>query len=120
WIDHLWDRHERDGRQREGVGRGARIRAGERAVGGAQVDTDDVAWFHYSISTSAGAITCMFCLPRSSGRSTLAQRHPLCRSTPPGGGCGGTLPSNLTVAGSMEASRVNVPSTPSMTGASWT
>ncbi len=119
-VYQLRDRRQRHGRQRKSVSRRAGIRVGERAVGGAQVDADYVAGFHYSISTSAGAMTCEFCLPCKAGSSTFVQRHPLWRRTPPGGGCGGTLPSSLTLAGSMEASRVNVPSTPSMTGASLT
>ena len=41
------------------------------------------------------------CLPARAGRSTLAARHPLCRSVPPAGGLAGTLPTNLTTFGSL-------------------
>src|SRR5260370_39078610 len=76
-VDELRDGHEGDRGQLERVGGGGGIRVGERAVRGAEVDTDNEAWFHYSISTSAGAMTFMSCLPCKTGRSTLTQRQPL-------------------------------------------
>ncbi len=79
-----------------------------------------ITYFIYSISISAGAMIVESCLAFSGGRSILAARQPLWRNRPPDGFPAGTLPTNFTAVGSDEAGLVKVPSTPSMTGSSFT
>ena len=100
-IHQLRDRRTVDVAERPGRSAGG-IRIGQRGVGGAEVDSDDVARHAYSTSISAGAMMACPACGLSGGRFTDDRAPAFMAQSSAGAPVAGTLPSNFTMAGSFD------------------